>query len=102
MTIGKITNGIRKLEKADGRMCLPPEFVKELKLFVLGYASQGMGEISIENFPFRANPIIANVVIEGGCEAILSGDSDFVMYIGPGGPDKLWDIMLRDIKVNQK
>ncbi len=51
---------------------------------------------------FQANPSIAYIAIEGGCEAILSGDSDFAMYVGPGGPDKFGDIMLCVIKVNQK
>jgi hypothetical protein len=64
--IGKITNEIRKLEKADGQMCHPPDFVQELQHLVLGYASQGIGEISIEISLFLADPSIANVAIEGG------------------------------------
>ncbi len=33
---------------------------------------------------------------------IFSGDSDFAMYVGPGRPDNLNDIMVRDIKINTK
>ena len=51
--------------------------------------------------PFQADPSIADIALRGGCEAILSGDSDFAMYVGPGGPDNLSDIMLRDIKINK-
>ena len=47
-------------------------------------------EISqIEISPFQADPSIVNVAMKGGSEAILSGDSDFAMFVGPGGPDKL-------------
>ncbi len=52
--------------------------------------------------PFQADPSIADVAIWGDCEAILSGDSDFSMYVGPGGPDHIRDIMIRDIKISQK
>ena len=76
--------------------------MEELQNVVLGYASQGRGYISIEISPFQANPSIANVAIEGGSEAILSGDSGFAMYVGLGGPNKLGDVMLRNIKVNHQ
>ena len=52
--------------------------------------------------PFQADPSIADVAIRGECEAILSGDSDFSMYVGPGGPDNMGDIMIRKIKISQK
>jgi hypothetical protein len=52
-------------------MCLLLDFAKELQHVVLGYASKGRGDISIEMSPFQANPSIANVAIEGGSEAIL-------------------------------
>ena len=99
--IKRLTNEIQKLEKANSRLSLPPDFVAKLEQYVSEYQSQGRGEINIQTAPFQADPSIADVAISGGCEAILSGDSDFAMYVGPGGPDKLADVMLRDIKINQ-
>jgi len=100
--IKQVTREIRKLEKADCQMSLLMDFVEELQHLFIGYRSQGRGEVSLEMSPFQADPSIANVAIDGGFEAILSGDSDFAMYIGPGGPDEFGDIMLRDIKVNHR
>ena len=100
--VGKLTSEIRKLEKAVGQAFLPEDFITKLQAFVTGYSANGKGELSIEISPFQADPSIANVALLGGCEAIISGDSDFSMYIGPGGPDNLGDIQIRDIKVNQK
>ena len=65
-------------------------------------AEAGKGEITMETAPFQADPSIADVAIRGGCEAIISGDSDFAMYVGTGGPNSLGDIMLRDIKIDQR
>ncbi len=50
--------------------------------------------------PFQADPSIADAAIRGGCEAIISGNSNFAMYIGPGGSDNQGDIMIRDVKIN--
>lgn len=100
--IEQLTNNIRKMEKAEGRCFLPSNFMERLQLLVSEHASQGKGEISIEVAPFQADPSIANAALLGECEAILSGDSDFSMYVGPGGPDNLGDIMLRDIKIHLK
>lgn len=100
--IEQLTKEIRKLEKAEGRCFLPPNFMERLQLLVSQYASQGKGEITIAIAPFQADPSIANAALLGECEAILSGDSDFAMYVGPGGPDNLGDIMLSNIKVHQK
>lgn len=98
----KITNEIQKLEKADSRACLPDDFLPQLQKLHGAYQSLGKGEITIETAPFQADPSIADVAIRGGCDAIISGDSDFAMYVGPGGPDMLGDIMIRDIKINQR
>ena len=54
------------------------------------YQSDGQGVITIDTAPFQADPSITDAAIRGGCEAILSSDSDFSMYPGPGGPDKCW------------
>jgi hypothetical protein len=53
-------------------MCLPSDFVEELQHVVLGYASQGRGDITIEISPFQADPSIVNVAMKGGSETILS------------------------------
>jgi hypothetical protein len=58
--------------------------------------------ISIETAPYQADPCIADVALLGECEAIISGDSDFAMYVGPGGPDKLGDLMLRNVMYDYK
>jgi hypothetical protein len=100
--IRQITDEIRKLEKGESRSSLPANFVSRLHELVSKYESHGKGEITAEVAPFQADPSIADIALRGGCEAILSGDSDFAMYVGPGGLDNLGDIMLRDIKINQK
>ena len=98
----KLTNDIQKLEKADGRTTLPADFVGKLTNAISDNQSDGRGVITIDTAPYQADPSIADIAIRGGCEAILSGDSDFSMYVGPGGPDQFGDIMLHDIKINQK
>ncbi len=55
----------------------------------------------IDIAPFQGEPSIADVAIRGGCEAILSGDSDFSMYVRSGGCDRFGDIMLCDTIINQ-
>lgn len=98
----KFSTEIQKLETAECRASLPNNFIAKLEELVTNYDAQGKGEITMDIAPFQADPSIADIAINGGCEAILSGDSDFSMYIGPGGPDNLGDIMIRDIKINQK
>lgn len=101
--ITTITRDIQKLEKADNRLSLPADFSTRLHILHNDYQPQlGKGEITIETAPFQADPSIADVAIRGECEAIISGDSDFAMYVGPSGPDGLGDIMFRDIKINQR
>ena len=100
--IQQITDDIQKLEKGECRSSLPADFVSRLQELVAKYESLGKGEITVEVAPFQADPSIADIALRGGCEAILSGDSDFAMYVGPGGADNLSDIMIRDIKINQK
>jgi hypothetical protein len=99
----KLTNTIQeRLEKAESRASLPSNFISKLEEAVSKYNTQGRGEISMDIAPFQADPSIADVAIRGECKAILSGDSDFSMYVGPGGPDNMGDIMIRDIKISQK
>jgi hypothetical protein len=100
--IRQISDDIRKLEKGESRTSLPANFVERLQELVSTYDSGGKGVMSVEIAPFQADPSIADIALSGGCDAILSGDSDFAMYVGPGGPDKFGDIMIRDVKINQK
>ena len=100
--IRQITDEIRKLEKGECQSSLPADFVSRIQELVSKYETHGKGEITVEVAPYQADPSIADIAIRGGCEAILSGDSDFAMYVGPGGPDNLSNFMIRDIKINQK
>jgi hypothetical protein len=86
----------------ESRAFLPDSFVPRLQTLVSTYENHGKGEILVVIAPFQADPSMADVGISDGCEAIFSGDSDFAMYVGPGGPDKLGDIMIRNIKINKK
>ena len=62
------------------------------------------GKITSETALYQANSCIAEVALalRGECEAIISGDSDFALYVGPGGPDKLGDLMRRNEKFDHK
>lgn len=98
-----ISNEIQKLEKAESRTSLPADFGTRLHKLHQEYNHQAeKGEITMETAPFQADPSIADVAIRGGCEAIISGDSDFAMYVGTSEPDNLGYIMLCDIKINQR
>jgi hypothetical protein len=83
--VQKLTTKIQKLEKAESRLSLPVDFESKLEESASKYEPQGKGEILVDIAPFQADPSIANVAIRGGCEAIISGDSDFSMYVGLGG-----------------
>jgi hypothetical protein len=67
----------------------------------LKHDPQGREEIQTFIAPFQADPSIADAIIRGRCEAIISGDSDIDMYIGPGEPDNLRDIMICNAKINK-
>jgi hypothetical protein len=102
VNVQRITDEIRKLEKRESWAFLPANFVERLQELVSQYDNNGKGQIAVEIAPFQADPSIADVALRGECEVIFSGDSDFAMYVGPGGPDNLSDIMVRDIKINTK
>ena len=74
--VGNITNRIQRLEKAESRATLPPDFMVKLEQLVSEYQCQGRGEISIEVSPFQADPSIADVAIRGDvkqlCQVILT------------------------------
>ena len=78
---------------------LPSNFNQSLKDFVNGYDSEGKGDILIQTAPWQANPCLVQLAVEGGIDAIISGDSNFCVYIGPG-QSALADIMLKDLQVS--
>lgn len=81
-----LSDRIQTLEKRQQRG-LPTNFVSRLYELSTGYQSEhyNRSDISIETAPYQADPCIAKVALLGECEAIISGDSDFAMYIGPPG-----------------
>jgi len=60
---------------------LPSDFAKKLEAFVAGYKSDGKGQISFETAHTQADPCLAQLAIDGDIDAIISGDSDFAMYM---------------------
>jgi hypothetical protein len=73
---------IRGLENSLKRK-LPSNFDKILQDFVNGYKPEGKGHISIEKAPFQADPCLAQLAVAGDTciDAIISGDSDFCVYM---------------------
>ena len=51
---------------------------------------------------WQADPAIARRSLNGEVDAIISGNSDFSVYIGVGGPDGMGDIMLRKPQITAK
>ena len=76
-----ISTKLRALE-AQTRQILPTNFVAALTDFQQEYNSLGKGIIFIGHAPWQADPCIAKAAIDGDIEGILSGDSDFSMYVG--------------------
>jgi 5'-3' exonuclease len=89
---------IRGLENSLKRK-LPSNFDQNLQDFVDGYKPEGKGIISIETAPFQADPCLAQLAVAGDIDAIISGDSDFCVYVGPNGQSGLGDIMLKDFQI---
>jgi len=59
----------------------PDNLVEELAKLVNGYDGKQQGAITMDVTPFQADPDIARRVICGEADVIVSGDSDFAMYI---------------------
>ena len=59
-------------------------------------------EISLFSAPTQADPCAAKEAIASTVDAIISGDSDFPMYVGPSGVDGLADLMIKDVRVSSK
>ena len=97
--IAAMQKKIRGLENALKRQ-LPTDFDQKLKAFVDGYKSEEKGNITMEIAPTQADPCLAKMAVDGEIDAIISGDSDFAVYVGPGGCNGMADIMLKDVKLS--
>ena len=91
----ELSKKLRSLEAKTDRV-LPTDFVQDLKSWHQQYKPDGRGCIFAKDAPWQADPCIAKGAIDGAIDAVLSGDSDFQMYVGNGGPDGLGDLMLRN------
>ena len=89
---------IRDLERKQSR-CLPSDFVATVKKNAATFSHTTTAKIDVFEAPFQTDPCIAKRAIDGDIDAIVSGDSDFAMYVGPCGPDGLGDLMLCDLKL---
>jgi len=90
----KLKSFIQKKEKQQRRGGLPTDFVDKIEDFVKSFRSTNGTSIVLQRSLWQADPAIAKRAIDGGIDGILSGDSDFAMYVGNGGPDGFGDIML--------
>jgi hypothetical protein len=96
--IDEMQKRIRSLENVLSRG-LPSDFVPKLEEFVAGYKSEGKGDITIEVVPTQADPCAAKLAVDGVVDAVVSGDSDFVVYVGPNGRNGTADVLLKDLKL---
>jgi hypothetical protein len=94
-----LQRGIRGLENSLKRR-LPSNFNDSLNTLVDRYDSNGKGDISILTAPYQADPCLAKLAVSGEVDVIVSGDSDFLVYVGPNGPNVLEDIMLKDLQLS--
>jgi hypothetical protein len=99
----RLSDRIQSLEKRQKRGLLT-NFVERLYELPTGYQSEHYNGtcISIETALYQADPCIADVALLGECEAIISGDSDFAMYVRPGGPYMLGNLMLCNLMFDYK
>jgi len=42
---------------------------------------------------------LAKLAVDGEVDFIVSGDSDFAVYVGPNGQNGLADVILKDVKL---
>ena len=75
---------------------LPISFVSDLKESLR--RSDALG-VTVTVAPYQADPCIAREALDADIDLILTTDSDFQMFIGPG-KDGLSDISVRDIHVD--
>mmetsp|Transcript_15112 Transcript_15112/g.37013 ORF Transcript_15112/g.37013 Transcript_15112/m.37013 type:complete len:286 (-) Transcript_15112:335-1192(-) len=99
----ELTKTIKTKEKQYQRS-LPSDFVVNLEKLAQSWTSKSKNgvSISLERSLWQADPTIAKRAIDGDIDAILSGDSDFAMYVGTGGKDGMADIMIRNPSFTSK
>jgi len=93
---------IRGLENTLKRRQLPPDFSQSCRAFVSGYNSDKKGKIMMESALTQADPCAAKMAVDGDADFIISGDSDFAVYVGPNGPNGMADVMLKDVKLTMR
>ena len=78
----KLQKLIQQLEK-DVNKVLQSNFIPHIKQLVDDYHSKNKGSLDVSEDHFQADPDIARGVVCGEVDCIISGDSDYTMYIGP-------------------
>ena len=84
---------IRRLESAAAAT-LPSDFATQVQKHLQSIATQFTGKITHIVAKRQADPSLARLALKMKVEAIVTTDSDFAMYVGPG-EDGCSDIMLR-------
>jgi hypothetical protein len=60
----------------------PSDFTQKLKkLLTTTRRKNDRGKITMEVAPTQAHPCVANLAMDGDADAIISGDSDFSMFV---------------------
>ncbi len=89
----EIGSKIRRLEAASS-VGLPSNFVAQVKSQLDPIATQFSGQIKFMVAPHQADPSLARLALRREVEAIITTDSDFALYVGPGEDGKS-DLMLK-------
>lgn len=92
------------LENALKRERLPADFSEKCGAFVSGHYknSDGKGALTFEVAPLQADPCVAKMAINRDVDFVVSGDSDYIVYVGPAGDDGTMDVMIKDLKLKMK
>jgi hypothetical protein len=96
--INNLQKDIQKLEKQANRS-LPSNFKSEVIRLLQTFDDGGRGAVSTFTAPFQPDTEISKLAIDGDIDIVISGDSDFQMYIGPAGSG---DLMIRNPKLTGK
>mmetsp|Transcript_31603 Transcript_31603/g.76355 ORF Transcript_31603/g.76355 Transcript_31603/m.76355 type:complete len:142 (-) Transcript_31603:475-900(-) len=97
----KLKKQIQNKEEQQ-RRGLPPDFIGKIEDFAKSFKSTNGATIVFQESMWQADPAIAKRAIDGDIDGIVSGDSDFAMYVGNGGPGGYGDIMLRNPKLAKR
>ena len=100
--INEAQKKLRGTENSLKRQQLPDDFSQRLQEFSGTFEPENRGSITMEVAPTQADPCLAKMAVDGEIDFIVSGDSDFSVYIGPNGPYGTADIMLMDLKLTTK